>query len=361
MLIMMSAPTMAVSAFSSDEDRWAAVAQRDRNADGIFYYSVKTTGVYCRPSCAARLPRRENVRFHATCDAAERAGFRACRRCRPKAPSLAEQRASAVAEACRLIERAEEMPGLDALAQAVGMSRFHFHRVFRSVTGLTPKAYATAHRTRRVHEELSRGSTVTDAIYGAGFNSNGSFYAVSSQLLGMTPTSFRAGGLGVSIRFAVGECSLGSVLVAATEKGVCAILLGDDPDALVRDLQDRFPRANVIGGEKDFEQVVARVVGLVETPAAGFDLPLDVRGTAFQQRVWQALRTIPAGSTASYADIARQIGRPKAFRSVAQACGANPLAVAIPCHRVVRTDGALSGYRWGIARKRALLNRESAS
>jgi AraC family transcriptional regulator of adaptative response/methylated-DNA-[protein]-cysteine methyltransferase len=345
-------------AFASDEDRWAAVVRRDRSADGAFYTAVLTTGIYCRPGCPARLPRRENVRFYASREEAERAGFRACKRCRPNEPALAEQQAGAVARACQRIETAEEMPDLDTLAEAAGMSRFHFHRVFKTITGVTPRAYAAAHRAQRVREELSRSESVTDAIYGAGFNSSGSFYATSAEVLGMTPTTFRSGGSGEAIRFAVGECSLGSVLVAATEKGICAILLGDDPDTLARELQDRYPKAELIGGDAVFEQWVARVIGFVERPALGLDLPLDVRGTAFQQRVWRALRDIPAGSTASYAEIARKIGAPDSARAVAQACGANSLAVAIPCHRVVRNDGALSGYRWGVERKRALLERE---
>jgi AraC family transcriptional regulator of adaptative response/methylated-DNA-[protein]-cysteine methyltransferase len=253
------------------------------------------------------------------------------------------------------------MPNLEALAESAGMSRFHFHRVFKSVTGVTPKAYAAAHRARRVREELPRSGTVTEAIYGAGFNSNGRFYATSSEVLGMTPTNFRSGGTGASIRFAVGECSLGAILVAATDKGVCAILLGDAPEALVRELEDRFPKATLVGGDEGFEQWVAKVVGFVEAPALGLDLPLDVRGTAFQQRVWRALREIPAGSTASYTEIAERIGAPKSVRAVGQACASNAIAVAIPCHRVVRNDGALSGYRWGVERKRALLEREARS
>jgi AraC family transcriptional regulator, regulatory protein of adaptative response / methylated-DNA-[protein]-cysteine methyltransferase len=213
-----------------------------------------------------------------------------------------------------------------------------------------------------VRRELVRpGSSVTAAIYDAGFNSSGRFYAASDQTLGMKPSDYRAGGANASIRFAIGECSLGSILVAQSERGVCAILLGDDPEALVRDLQDRFPQAQLSGGDADFEALVARVVGLIERPSLGFELPLDVRGTAFQQRVWQALRQVPAGKTASYSDIARQIGAPKAVRAVAQACAANEIAVAIPCHRIVRTDGALSGYRWGVERKRALLLKESAA
>jgi AraC family transcriptional regulator of adaptative response/methylated-DNA-[protein]-cysteine methyltransferase len=266
-----------------------------------------------------------------------------------------------VEKACRLIEQAEDTPNLEALATAVGMSRYHFHRVFKASTGLTPKAYAAAHRAKRVRDELVRANTVTEAIYGAGFQSNGRFYATSSEVLGMTPTDFRSGGHGLDIRFAVGACSLGSILVAATDQGVCAILLGDDPNELVRDLQDRFPHAQLIGADQTFEHIVATVVGFVEAPGLGLDLPLDIRGTAFQQRVWQALRAIPVGSTASYTDIAQHIGMPKAGRAVAQACAANHLAVAIPCHRVVRRDGALSGYRWGVERKCALLDREATT
>jgi AraC family transcriptional regulator of adaptative response/methylated-DNA-[protein]-cysteine methyltransferase len=273
---------------------------------------------------------------------------------------MVEHQAAAVAQACRTIEQLSEMPSLDALASAAGMSRFHFHRIFKAHTGVTPKAYAEANRARRMRQELERGGTVTEAIYDAGYNSSGRFYASSSERLGMTPTQFRAGGKGQQIRFAVGECSLGSVLVAATDKGVCAIQIGDDPDALVRVLQDRFPNAQLIGDEKDFEHLVAKVVGFVEAPANDLDLPLDVRGTAFQQRVWQELRKIPMGSTATYSEIARRIGKPSAVRAVADACASNKIAIAIPCHRVVRTDGSLSGYRWGVERKRELLKREAA-
>jgi AraC family transcriptional regulator, regulatory protein of adaptative response / methylated-DNA-[protein]-cysteine methyltransferase len=347
--------------FCDEDARWEAVVRRDRAADGTFYYAVRTTGVYCRPSCAARLARREHVRFHATCAEAEQAGFRPCKRCRPREAPLAVRQTAAVATACRAIAEADEMPSLNDLARSAGMSRYHFHRLFKALTGVTPKAYAGAHRAQRVRDELTRSSTITEAIYGAGFHSGGRFYATSSELLGMTPTAFRAGGSGAVIRFAVGECWLGAILVAATDKGVCAILLGDDPDVLVRDLQDRFPKAKLIGGDADFEHVVAKVVGFVEAPKLGLDLPLDVRGTAFQQRVWQALREIPAGATASYTDVARRIGAPNAGRAVGQACASNALAVAIPCHRVVHHDGTLSGYRWGVERKRALLDREAVS
>jgi AraC family transcriptional regulator of adaptative response/methylated-DNA-[protein]-cysteine methyltransferase len=344
---------------ASLDPRWAAIVARDHRADGSFYYSVATTGVYCRPSCGSRRPNPRNVRFYESTAEAARAGFRPCRRCRPDRPPLEQVHAARVAEACRLIETAEKTPVLAALAKRAGLSPYHFHRVFKATTGVTPKAYAAAHRAKRVRDELTGSRTVTEAIYDAGFNSASRFYETSGQFLGMTPTDFRAGGADMEIRFAVGQCALGSVLVAQSARGVCAILLGDDPDALVRDLQDRFPRATFLGGEAAFEQTVARVIAFVEAPARGLDLPLDVRGTAFQQRVWAALRQIPAGSTASYAEIASRIGAPNGSRAVAQACGANPLAVAIPCHRVVRTDGSLSGYRWGVQRKQDLLAREA--
>ncbi len=343
---------------TEQDPRWAAVRARDRAADGTFFYSVRTTGVYCRPSCGARLANPGNVRFHLTCAAAEQAGFRACLRCKPGQPTLGQQQAAMVARACRLIKDADETPALAELAAAAGLSAFHLHRVFKAVTGLTPRNYAAGHRAGRVRNELKACGTVTEAIYDAGFGSGSRFYEKANGVLGMTPRAWRAGGAGTEIRFAVGECSLGSILVGMTAKGVCAILFGDDPDALVRDLQDRFPRAGLFGGDAEFERVVARVVGLVEAPGLGLDLPLDVRGTAFQHRVWQALRDIPAGATASYAEVARHIGCPAAVRAVAAACAANALAVAIPCHRVIRTDGALSGYRWGVERKQTLLARE---
>jgi AraC family transcriptional regulator, regulatory protein of adaptative response / methylated-DNA-[protein]-cysteine methyltransferase len=355
----MSQKTKAAGATESDP-RWATVTARSATADGSFFYSVRTTGVYCRPSCGSRLPRPENVRFHATREEAEQAGFRPCKRCRPDRPSLTEQHAAIVTEICRLIETSSRVPALEQLAARAGMSPFHFHRVFKGVTGLTPRAYAAAHRGERVRRELGKSSTVTAAIYESGYASNGRFYGESERMLGMTPTEYRAGGANAEIHFAVGECSLGSILVARSERGVCAILLGDDPDALARELQDRFPRATLIGGDAAFEDVVAKVVGLIEAPRLGFDLPLDVRGTAFQQRVWRALREIPAGSTASYREVAERIGSPGAVRAVAHACAVNPLAVAIPCHRVVRSDGGLAGYHWGVERKRALLQREAA-
>jgi len=344
--------------YASDTARWTAVQSRDRAADGVFYYSVRTTGVYCRPSCGARPALRANVAFHDSCAQAESAGFRACLRCKPDQPPLSERQALLVAEACRLIDALDEAPDLDAVARQVGMSRFHFQRVFKLHAGVTPKAYAAARRAARVRAALETEGSVTDAIYAAGFNSSARFYAGSAAMLGMAPTRFKAGGAGEAIRFAVGACSLGAILVAATERGICAVLMGDDPELLVRDLQDRFPKADLIGADAGFERTVALVVGLVEAPRIGLDLPLDLRGTAFQQRVWAALRAIPAGETVSYTELARRIGAPAAVRAVAGACAANPVAVAIPCHRVVRNDGGLSGYRWGIERKAALIERE---
>ena len=347
------------SAFESETARRAAVAGRDRAADGRFFYSVRTTGVYCRPSCGARPARPENVAFHRTAAEAEAAGFRPCRRCRPDQPSTEQRNAELVRRACRHLDVAETPTPLTRLAAEAGMSPFHFHRVFKSLTGLTPKGYAEARRAERVRAALDEAPSVTAAIYEAGFGSGGRFYARSAEVLGMAARRYRSGGTQETIRFAVGECSLGSILVAATARGVCAILFGEEPQALVEDLQDRFPQAELIGGDAEFEAMVARVVGFVERPGLGLDLPLDIRGTAFQQRVWRALTEIGPGRTASYAEIAERIGRPTSARAVAQACAANTIAVAIPCHRVVRADGGLSGYRWGVQRKQALLHREA--
>lgn len=345
----------------TDDPRWAALVARDPEANGRFFYAVKTTGVYCRPSCGARTPKPENVGFYPTGEEAEKAGFRPCKRCKPDQRPLAEQHADLVVEVCRRIEGAVVAPSLKELACSARMSSYHLHRLFKKATGLTPKAYATAVRTAKVRDELGRSASVTEAIYQAGYSSNSRFYEKSTLLLGMTPKGFRAGGADIEIRFAVGECSLGAILVAASTRGVCAIFMGDDPEALTRDLQDLFPHAELIGGDSKFEQLVVAVVGLVEAPNLGLSLPLDVRGTAFQRRIWQALLEIPAGTTVSYSEIAERIGAPKSVRAVAGACAANILAVAIPCHRVVRRDGELSGYRWGIERKRALLEREAKS
>jgi AraC family transcriptional regulator of adaptative response/methylated-DNA-[protein]-cysteine methyltransferase len=296
-----------------------------------------------------------------TAAAAEAAGFRACRRCEPDGAGPDARRAEAVAAACRLIDNSEEPPDLATIAATVAMSPFHFHRVFKAATGLTPRAYGEARRSQRVKDALREASTVTDAIYDAGYTSSARFYASADERLGMTPTSYRSDGAGEAIRFAVGNCSLGAILVAATDKGVCAVQFGDDPEQLVHGLEDRFQQARLVGADPAFESIVARVVALVEHPAEPVDLPLDIRGTAFQERVWQALRQVPVGTTVTYRELAGRIGAPNAARAVAAACAANHIAVAIPCHRVVRTDGSLSGYRWGIDRKQALQDREAAA
>jgi AraC family transcriptional regulator, regulatory protein of adaptative response / methylated-DNA-[protein]-cysteine methyltransferase len=343
----------------ADDPRWARIVARDKTADGQFWYSVATTGVYCRPSCPSRTANLENVQLHDTLVSARATGFRPCKRCNPDGPSIEAANAAIAARACRIIEESEEEPSLEDLAAAVERSPSYFHRVFKAATGLTPKDYAAAERAKKVRQGLASGNSVTNAIYGAGFNSSGRFYEKSTGMLGMTPSQYRAGGANEDIKFAVGQTSLGAILVASSKKGVAAILLGDDPDELVRNLHDRFPKARLIGADRDYEDLVARVVGFVEAPGIGLDLPLDVRGTVFQQRVWQALQEVPIGETVSYAEIARRMGSPKAIRAVAGACAANKLAVAIPCHRVVRNDGSLSGYAWGVERKRALLDREA--
>lgn len=356
----MTQSTQVVSDAAQAPERWQAVLGRDRAADGTFVFAVTTTGIYCRPSCPARRAKAENVAFYETCEAARAAGFRACRRCRPDAADAAHPHASVVEAACRRIEASDESPSLADLALGANMSPFHFHRVFRTLTGLTPKAYGDAHRAGRMRHALGAGkASVTAAIYEAGYGSSSRFYEKSDDILGMTATAYRNGGKGAIIRFAVGECSLGSILVARSAKGVCAISLGDDPDTLVRALQDRFPEAELAGGDGEFEALVAAVVGLADNPAAGHGLPLDLRGTAFQQRVWAALTAIPAGRTVTYSELADRIGAPGSARAVAGACASNPIAIAIPCHRVIRQDGSVSGYRWGAERKRRLLAREA--
>lgn len=348
---------MTISSVTSDP-RWTKVVRRDPAADGGFCYAVVTTGVYCRPSCPSRTANPENVRFFATPAAAEVAGFRPCKRCRPDDLSPARLKSARVAAACRVIEDAEEPPTLRDLAAAAGLSSFHFHRLFKAETGVTPRAYAMAARARKLRAHLGTSARVTDAIYDAGFNASSRFYAAAHDIIGMTPTAWRAGGAGVEMRLSVAPSALGFVLVAMSKKGICAISLGDDPEALVEDLAQRFPRARIEPEDAQFRAHVAEVVAFVERPDLGLDLPLDMRGTAFQQRVWQALREIPVGATTSYAAVAERIGAPGAARAVAAACAANKLAVAVPCHRVVASDGRLSGYRWGVARKAALLARE---
>ncbi|MEB0039481.1 bifunctional DNA-binding transcriptional regulator/O6-methylguanine-DNA methyltransferase Ada [Pseudomonas sp. MH10] len=341
-----------------DDPRWGVLINRQADVGDDFVYGVLTTGIYCGPRSPTKLPRPENVVFFDTAIEAEAAGFRPSKRRDSNQETIALKHAATVAETCRMIDASDSVPNLSDMAEKVGMSTFHFHRIFKKITGLTPKAYSVASVRSRVRDQLSQSGTITSALYEAGYNSNSRFYEASQKILGMKPTEYRAGGANVDIKFALGESSLGSILVARSARGICAILLGDDPNSLVESFQDQFPNANLIGGDAEFEGLVSTVVGFVESPAVGLALPLDIRGTVFQERVWQALRDIPAGSTATYTDIAVRIGMPSAVRAVANACGANSLAVAIPCHRVVRSDGTLSGYRWGVERKRKLLERE---
>lgn len=352
-------PRIEAAPYATQAQRWQAIVERDSRADAHFVYAVLSTGTYASPSAAARRPKQENVRYFDTPEQAQQAGFRPSRHRHADRRQQALQHQQAVTQACRLIEDAENAPSLDELADAVGMSPYHFHRIFKAQTGLTPRAYAQAHRARRLRRQLDDPRTrITDAIYEAGYGAQSRFYEESQALLGMPASAFRKAGQGAIIRFAIAQCSLGALLVAESERGICAISLGDDPELLLRELQDRFQAAELIGADPGFNQRVAQVVALVETPSAGLALPLDIRGTAFQQRVWEILRSIPAGQTVTYTEIAQRMGQPRAVRAVARACATNALAVAIPCHRVVRQDGDLAGYRWGLDRKRSLLERE---
>jgi AraC family transcriptional regulator of adaptative response/methylated-DNA-[protein]-cysteine methyltransferase len=333
------------------DQAWAAVLRRDRVFDGRFVTGVLSTGIYCRPSCAARHPKRENVRFFATTTEAAAAGLRACRRCKPD--DLARDTA-AVARAVALIADAETPPSLDALAAAVGYSPFHFHRLFRRATGVTPADYARALRAGRAAAALSAEPRVTDAIYEAGYSGPSRFYADAGPRLGMAPSAWRDGGRGVTIRWTVAPTALGPMLLAATDKGICRLAFEEDEAAL----RARFPHAVIAPGGAALDTLAAQAVAVVEQPGRAHDLPLDVAGTAFQQAVWRELSRVPPGETVSYAVLAARAGKPGAARAAGTACGANQVAVLIPCHRAKRGDGSLGGYAWGLDRKVALLRRE---
>lgn len=348
------------SLFISDASRWQAVKERDSRAAAQFVYAVATTGIYCRPGCSSRLPKRENVLFFDQSIAAEQAGYRPCKRCEPQLANPPDPAQAAITQACQILEDAETPPSLDELATAVNLSPYHFHRLFKKSVGITPKQYANEVRLRRLRGHLQQDQTVTAAVYNAGFQSGSRFYESAAASLGMTAKTYQKGGQGMAILYAIVESYLGWVLVAGTQKGICRIDFGQSPAALQARLAETFPAAKLTAADPAFAAVVNQVIAYLETPSTVLDLPLDVQGTAFQQRVWQALRGISAGTTATYTQIANQIGSPKAARAVAQACAANQLAVAIPCHRVVRSDGQLGGYRWGLERKKALLEREAA-
>jgi AraC family transcriptional regulator, regulatory protein of adaptative response / methylated-DNA-[protein]-cysteine methyltransferase len=344
--------------FATDDRRWAAIEGRDSLADGAFVYAVRTTGVYCRPTCRSRRPNRANVAFFDHPGAAERAGFRACKRCQPGVDRPESGHARIIERACLRLEKSEGIT-LDELAAEVGLSPGYFHRVFKQSVGVTPKEFAMSVRLKRLRDGLAEGQTIAGGILGAGFGSIGRAYDESAEGLGMTPGQYRSGGEGRSIRYATADTSLGRVLVAATELGICSIELGDSSEGLIGRLVERFPNAELAGDDPDFADRLKAVVELVDRPGIGLDLPLDIRGTAFQRQVWEVLRAIPIGSTATYSEVARKIGRPSATRAVARACASNELAVVIPCHRVIRGDGGLGGYRWGIERKQALLDVEA--
>jgi AraC family transcriptional regulator of adaptative response/methylated-DNA-[protein]-cysteine methyltransferase len=347
------------TSFETDDQRWQALELRDAKADGTFVYGVRTTGVYCRPSCRSRRPNRSNVQFFGNSVEAEQAGFRDCKRCLPKNSTIDDGRSKTIQMACSLIESAESLPSLAELANAVGLSPGYFHRLFKRAVGVTPREFAMSVRAERLRRGLVEGESVVGAILGAGFGSVGRGYEASSETLGMTPGEFRNGAEGQEIQYATAETSLGHLLVAATERGLCSIALGDSAEGLVEGLVKRFPKAKLAADDAEFASKLRQVVAFVELPGSKLDLPLDIRGTAFQRQVWEALRAIPRGSTATYTQIAQAIGRPSSVRAVANACGSNELAVVIPCHRVIRGDGGLGGYRWGINRKRALLDGES--
>ncbi|MEG3123226.1 bifunctional DNA-binding transcriptional regulator/O6-methylguanine-DNA methyltransferase Ada [Sphingomonas sp. GB1N7] len=332
---------------------WAAFEARDRAYDGRVFIAVRTTGIYCKPSCPARHPKRENVELHADPASARAAGFRACLRCKPD--EVGRDRI-AVARAVAVLEAAEEMMGLEELAQQVGYAPHHFHRLFKRATGVTPAAYARGLKAQRAARALSAEASVTAAIYEAGYSAPSRFYEDGAKRLGMSPSAWKNGGAGVTIRWTIADTSLGKMLIAATDKGLCRIAFDEDDTALLL----RFPKAEIAPGGAALADLAARVVASVESPERDQDLPLDVQGTAFQEAVWQALRHIPLGETRSYGQLAAAIGKPGAVRAAGTACGANPVPIAIPCHRVLRGDGSPGGYAYGTDRKAALLRREGA-
>jgi len=345
--------------FDTAIDPWDAVRRRDARADGTFVYAVATTGVFCRPTCRSKLPRRENVRFFPTPRDAERDGFRPCRKCRPKDADGESPMKHAVLRACREIESAVAAPSLGELARTAGVTSFHFQRVFKRIVGVSPKQYALAHRLKRFRTELRKNRTVTQAVYGAGFSSSGRAYERVGESLGMNPRDYKEGGRGAIIQFDVFTTRMGPALLAATQKGVCAIAFGNHRDELVRELSNRFPSARLV--EKKGERIRRYVAAMRQCLAkngASMDVPLDILGTAFERRVWLAIRQIPSGETSTYRRIAADIGKPNAVRAVASACAKNPVALAVPCHRVIRSDGGMGGYRWGLNRKKQLLEIE---
>lgn len=341
-----------VSKYLTDSDRWKAFVDRDKTADGCFYYGVKTTGIFCRPSCSAKLPNRENVEYYLSCQEAQASGYRACQKCRPTGTNITEETEQKIIKACRIIENNNVIPKLGDLAAEVGLSPYHFHRIFKKVVGVTPKQFASNHRSKRLGDCLKSKGSITEAFYEAGYSSSSGVYNKNQDQLSMKPKEFKAGGAGITIHFGVAECILGWVIVAATDRGICSIEFGDNPSLLPQQLQDRFPRATLTKAGPGFTRLIEEAVNFIKSPGDTFNLPLDIQGTAFQQQVWTILRQIKPGETMSYSEVAEKIGNPNAVRAVARACGSNKLAVVIPCHRVISKDGKLRGYRWGVERKK---------
>lgn len=344
--------------FLEERDRYRAFKTRDARADGLFIVAVKTTGIYCRPVCPARPPKRENIEFFADVETARKAGYRACLRCKPDDVKAQARLAEMVTLACRALETDEEAPSVGVLARTAGVSVGRFHRLFKQATGLSPKQYALARRVDGFRERLSQGTGVTEALYDSGFNSSSRAYEACRRL-GVTPRDVKSGGEKLTLRLGVARCALGHVGIGVSPRGLAVLAFGDTADAARDAVQARFPKSVLLPAPGELKGMMAKVVALVDNPGVSQELPLDIRGTAFQERVWQALRRIPAGATQSYAAIATAIGRPSSHRAVANACGANRIAVALPCHRAVASDGGVGGYAWGVARKRALLAKEA--
>jgi len=352
---------MTSTNFNTEDARWHAVLNNNSSADGSFYYAVLTTGIYCRPSCTSRLPNRANVEYFTTCEEAEAAGYRACKRCKPTTKSKAVETEQKIIHSCRIIEESETSLKLDELAAQVNLSPYHFHRLFKKIVGVTPKQYASRNKSQRFQKSLKTSPSITDAIYSAGYGSSGGAYDKTQDQLAMKPKVYRKGAAGITITYGLAQCFLGWVIVAATDRGICAIEFGDDPDALPDQVQSRFPKAQLKEADRGFKTLINEVVEFIESPGGDFKIPLDIQGSAFQQQVWNVLRRVKPGETLSYTEVAEKIGNPNAVRAVASACASNKLAVVIPCHRIISKAGKLSGYRWGTKRKKMLLDLEKDS
>ncbi len=353
-------PTTMTNEFGqhTEDSYWKAVAEKDRSADGLFFYAVKTTGVFCRPGCSSRLPKRDNVEFYTSCDSAKAAGYRPCLKCRPDTQSKETEIEQKIVRACRMIETSESQLTLKDLAEDVKLSTYHFHRLFKRIIGVTPKQYAINHRAGKFAEKLPDSPSITDAIYDSGYSSSSGAYTQQKKRLSMMPKVYKQGAAGMTITYGLAECFLGWVIVAATDLGVCSIEIGEDPIALPKLLQKRFPKAQLVQAGEGFTALLAEVIDYIASPAREHTIPLDIQGTAFQQQVWAILQQIEPGETVSYTEVAERMGRPSAVRAVATACAANKIAVIIPCHRVITKEGKISGYRWGVERKKQLLDME---